>query len=401
MDSPLAQGVYHPNADRLELKGGEVFERYFRDRLGIRYFAPLDKERHPLPPAGWCSWYYYYRQITPEETRRNAERLAEKLRDYGLRYVQLDDGWQADGDDPQTPRDWSGTNEAAGWSEEELHGLAEYVRELGMLPGIWIAPHGQSNDSLARRWGCFLMEEDGSSGSVTWVGRWLLDPSHPRADQYLRELFRKMKGEWDFTYFKIDGQPTVLAEYAERSGLMVEPGEVEALYRGTVQAIREEIGDDSFLLGCWGTPLAGMGLMSGSRTGEDVVLGGDGFRTAFRTMLRWGFLNNIAWYGDPDVVLLRPPLPIEDRTGMGYCSRAFGARALPQRQDGGPAGIACGDRKTSAARRRRQPDGSVPSGERRKADLGSEDQPSRPRLRRRRLLRPRRLAGRSVAPFLE
>ena len=31
----------------------------FNGALNLPYYAPLDKTHFPLPPSGWCTWYYY------------------------------------------------------------------------------------------------------------------------------------------------------------------------------------------------------------------------------------------------------------------------------------------------------------------------------------------------------
>jgi hypothetical protein len=51
--------------------------------------------------------------------------------------------------------------------------------------------------------------------------------------------------------------------------------------------------------------------MNGSRTGGDVVLGWDGFFTALDPTMESYWQHNIVWYTDPDVMLLRQPLTID------------------------------------------------------------------------------------------
>ena len=85
-----------------------------------------------------------------------------------------------------------------------------------------------------------------------------------------------------------------------------------ALYRNTLATIRETIGADRFLLGCWGTPVEGAGIYNGSRTGGDIVNGWDaGFMVALHASLPYLHLHNIVWYGDPDVLLVRAPLTLD------------------------------------------------------------------------------------------
>src|SRR5581483_10451516 len=60
VDTPVAQGIFDPRKDEVQLKDGTVQSNYYRDVLGVKYYQPLDKSRFPLPPSGWCTWYYYY-----------------------------------------------------------------------------------------------------------------------------------------------------------------------------------------------------------------------------------------------------------------------------------------------------------------------------------------------------
>ncbi|MBN1559226.1 alpha-galactosidase, partial [candidate division KSB1 bacterium] len=80
---------------------------------------------------GWCSWFYTYESVTEEEVIRNAEYAARMLKPFGFEYVQVDEGYQ------RWHGDWEGNEKfphGMGW-------LAEHIRELGLKPGLWIAPY--------------------------------------------------------------------------------------------------------------------------------------------------------------------------------------------------------------------------------------------------------------------
>ena len=311
--TPLATGTFDPVADRVTTSDGRVLEHYYRDSLGIAYYKPLDKSIFPVPPSGWCTWYYYYRVINPAEVIANAHWIAENLAPFGAHYVQLDDGWQGMGErGAGAYRDWSTIDPR--FREIGLGGLADSIRSLGLEAGIWIAPHGQSNSQVAHSSKAFLWAPGDSSASTTWEGRYLMDPTAPAAPRYLGGIFKELRS-LDFTYFKIDGQTIVVHEYGDKSRYMHgpvpkgTPSEVGAeLYRKTLHTIRGAIGDSSYLVASWGTPLEGVGLYNGSRTGGDIVQGWDGVLGAVSTVQRWNFLHNIAWYSDPDVLIVRPPM---------------------------------------------------------------------------------------------
>lgn len=293
----------------MRLRDGSELKDYYRRRHGLAHYAPIDKGRFLLPPSGWCSWYFYYQEINAEEVQRNAEWLGKHLKPFGARYCQIDDGWQGRGHGLGDNRDWTTVDERF---PEGMEALAAYIRRQGLEPGLWLAPHGQSNRQVVEASEAFLLAPDGSSPSNTWEGTYLVDPSTPRGHTYLHDLFATLR-KWGYRYFKIDGQPIVIDEYRKKRQFMQNPaaGEPKELYRTTLHTIRKAIGPDSYLLGCWGIPLAGTGIMNGSRTGGDVLCDWQGFLTAVEATMRWYFLHNIVWYCDPDVMLVRPPLTLE------------------------------------------------------------------------------------------
>ncbi|MDQ2920981.1 MAG: NPCBM/NEW2 domain-containing protein [Acidobacteriota bacterium] len=308
VETALAEGSFDPENDQVTLKDGTVIKNYYRDTLGVKYFKPVDKSVFSLPPSGWCTWYYYYQQINEKEVKQNARWIAENLKDYGAQYVQIDDGWQGTG--RVSTRDWTNVSDKFPGG---MSGLASYIKSLGLTPGIWLAPHGQSNEALVKKNpGIFLLKPDGASASETWEGRFLVDPSTPESQAYLKDLFTKLSG-WGYEYFKIDGQPVVAEEYKIKKASMKNPSDdTTGLYRQTLESIRAAIGPNRYLLGCWGMPIEGVGIMNGSRTGGDIVLGWkNGFMTALRATMQNYYLHNVAWYTDPDVMLVRSPLTLD------------------------------------------------------------------------------------------
>ena len=310
VQTQLSQGTFDPQQDLVILRDDTQIKNYYKDTLNIKYFRPIDKTHFPLPPSGWCSWYYYYQEIPADEIKKNAEWMAENLKEYGALYCQIDDGWQGSGHGLGENRDWTTIDKRFSGGMEEL---AAYISQLGLLPGIWLAPHGQSNKKVVNKWNTFLLKKDGSSASSTWEGTYLLDPTAPHADEYFQNLFSTLADEWGYVYFKIDGQPIVINEYKDKQSFMKIPNldPIES-YRHTLNIIRETIGPDRYLLGCWGIPLDGIGIMDGSRTGGDIVLSWDGgFMTALEATMHYYYLHNIAWYCDPDVMCLRHPLTLD------------------------------------------------------------------------------------------
>ncbi len=305
----LADGLFDPAKDEVILNDGRIIKNYYRDSLGIRFYKPIDKTYFPLPPSGWCSWYYYYQNVDAKEIERNAKWIAKNLKPYGAEYIQIDDGWQDKGHGAGDDRDWTIINNRF---PNGMNGLASYIKGLGLKPGLWLAPQGQSSPDVVKdNPGAFILSND-TSVSRTWEGEYLVDPSSNAGLKYLHNLFKTLVG-WGYDYFKIDGQPIVIEEYHSKYKFMRHPStRTDSLYRATVETIRNTVGENRYLLGCWGIPLPGIGIMNGSRTGGDVDLGWHGFETALDATMHYYFLNNIVWYCDPDVMLLRYPLTIAE-----------------------------------------------------------------------------------------
>ena len=99
--------------------------------------------------------------------KRNAEWIAENLKDYGAEYVQLDDGWQGTGHGLGENRDWTTIDKRFPGGMDRL---AAHIKSLGLKPGIWLAPHGQSNEDIVKKSRRFHVKPDGTSASSTWEG---------------------------------------------------------------------------------------------------------------------------------------------------------------------------------------------------------------------------------------
>src|SRR2546423_15505051 len=49
VNTVLADGAVDPARDEVGLKGGSVVQKYFKGKLGVEDFRPVDKSRVPLP----------------------------------------------------------------------------------------------------------------------------------------------------------------------------------------------------------------------------------------------------------------------------------------------------------------------------------------------------------------
>jgi hypothetical protein len=169
-----------------------------------RYGDALGREmgaRVPLStPSGWCSWYYYYTQVTEDDVIRNLRFLEQHRRELPIETVQIDDGYQAD------IGDWLTVNEKF---PHGMRWLASQIREAGFTPGIWLAPFllAESSRTFADHPDWVVRHEAGMPlvAQRNWDRNcYGLDGSHPAARAWLEDLLGEITNGWGYDYLKID-----------------------------------------------------------------------------------------------------------------------------------------------------------------------------------------------------
>lgn len=263
--------------------------RFYQKHRNLPFFRPWTYQVWPGSVAGWSSWWAYRDQVTESDVRQVAELFARELKDYGYRYIQLDDGYHPrDG----YPSDWLRTNAKF---PSGLAGLAAWERGLGLQPAIWenVAIEDAALPRAHPDW--FLMGAGRSPLRAPWVG-YGMDGSNPQAlEALVRPVYRQLR-VMGYTYVKIDTLRHLLydAGYPSRAELAARDTSPELALRGVLQAAREELGPAVYLLACWGVLPETAGLADGER------LGTDGFGPA--TLQQYNSFNNVVWRNDPDHV---------------------------------------------------------------------------------------------------
>jgi alpha-galactosidase len=304
------------DTEGLELAPGEAFElEEFMAVQGPRAselkaaLAARSQRNHPSlrgakPPTGWCSWYCFGPRVTAQNVLENLDAIAGSF--PGLRYVQLDDGYQP------AMGDWLETGAAFGG---DLRGVLSEIRKRGFEPAIWVAPFiaERASHLFGAHPDWFMKDAGGAplpSDKVTFGGWrrgpwYALDGTHPGVQRHLEELFRTMCREWGCTYFKLD------ANFwgAMHGGRLSDPRatRIEAYRRG-MQAVLRGAGD-SFILGCNHPVWASFGLIHGSRSSGDISRKWKTIAAVARENLSRNWQNGTLWWNDPDAVVLSGDLP--------------------------------------------------------------------------------------------
>jgi alpha-galactosidase len=172
--------------------------QYYQKHRGLNYFNPASYSVWKKPVAGWCSWFAYYDKITEADIRKTADVLSEKLKPFGLDYLQIDDGYQ------QTPigmpDTWLTPNKKF---PSGLNDLAEYISEKGLSPGIWTNVSFADSAAAFQNKNLFVQNRNKQPAFGNWVG-YIMDGSNPAMiNKLISPVYSGLvKDGWH--YFKLD-----------------------------------------------------------------------------------------------------------------------------------------------------------------------------------------------------
>ena len=279
----------------LSAEGNEIVlrfrPRFFQKHRGLPYFEPWTYKPWPGSAAGWISWFAFFDKITEQDVVETAEVFADVLRPFGYEYFQIDDGYQRGTGGPEM---WLNPNQKF---PRGLKYLAEFIKGKGLKPGIWTAASIQDRTyaEAHRQW--FVRDGSGRPAVGNWIG-YALDASNSEAlNTVVRPLYKGLREQgWD--YFKLDALRHLRYEGYNANRDYFEEKKISLMdtVRRYVQTVRDEIGQDKFLLGCWGIRPELTGLIDACRIGDD------GF--AYAGLAQYNSFNNIVWRNDPDHIEL-------------------------------------------------------------------------------------------------
>jgi hypothetical protein len=305
-----------------------------------------------LPPVikgGYCTWYASYHPGAADEV--SLAKLAKfahnrNLTKYGFEVIQIDDMWQSG---PSRRHSWKKPPEtlkkrtkadSGPWSDFSTHRrfgfyphgmkkIANKLKNLSIKPGIWLMPFAWDplSKSLKNNHDWFVKRKDGKIYQVFWAG-WCLDMSNPSAQEFLKNAIHRITEDWGFEYLKMDGLWSGMATKIRYPDSKYGPDDIGdavfydksmtniEIYRKGLEIVRESAKKGTFLLGCnvaqnFRTLGASMGLLDAMRIGRDIGANWNAVIPCIEMSSRLYFLNGQVWYNDPDCLMLRNPLTIE------------------------------------------------------------------------------------------
>ncbi|MBL7077815.1 MAG: alpha-galactosidase [Kiritimatiellae bacterium] len=294
----IASGETLP-LEELFLETGDSAEQLLQ-QLGERIADNHPRPPYPAPPCGWSSWSCYGRAVTEKDIFDNLDCIRGEF--PNLKFIQIDDGYQ-----PHMG-DWLVKNPDF---SADIQSLCCKIKDAGFEPAIWVAPFIASEGSELLRdhpdW--FVKGDDGQplcAETVTfrgWVEApwYMVDGTHPGAQDYIRNVFRTMREEWHCRYFKLDANTWGGLPFGHRD----EPNTtcVEA-YRAGMQALLEGAGEGSFVLGCNAPMWPSIGTVHGMRVTNDIKYNWRCIQGLAEQGFPRNWQNQKLWINDPDNLIL-------------------------------------------------------------------------------------------------
>ena len=286
-------------AYQVTAKGGEVSlrfrPRFYQRHRGLTEYRPWEYRPWAKSVAGWTSWYAFFDTVTQQDIQQTADVMSEVLRSFGYTYLQIDDGYQQL--PIGMPDHWLHANAKfpAG-----LDSLERYIAGRGLQPGIWTNVSFQDRRPAETHPQWFVRTPDDKPAKGNWVGYVMDGNSTGAMDSLVTPVYRALRAMgWD--YFKLDalrhlryeGYNSYAAFYAAR-GL-----DRAAVFRSVVARVRDAIGQDAYLLACWGIRPELIGLVDAVRVGDD------GF--GYGSFAQYNSFNNVVWRNDPDHIEIHQP----------------------------------------------------------------------------------------------
>jgi alpha-galactosidase len=170
----------------------DTYRRIMADR-GVASPAPPDAAYEPI----WCAWGYE-RACTVQLI----EDTLPKVRDLGLRWVVIDDGWQSN------IGDWNLNRAKYPAGEADMRRLVQRIRAEGLKPRLWWTPLAAApgSDLLHDHTDLLLLDKEGAPQAVSYWNCFYLCPAYEGTIDYTLELVRRFMGEWGYAGIKVDGQ---------------------------------------------------------------------------------------------------------------------------------------------------------------------------------------------------
>jgi alpha-galactosidase len=314
----------NPASDQIELSlplapGGQMSSEQLAFSVSKDYHAQLESYGEAIrllhharipsaAPWGWWSWTAYYFGLSQGTALSNAQFLSQHLKDFGFDFFHIDEGYAYDDGEFMTPN--------ATLFPDGIRQFGYRLSQLGLRFAMWAGPFRVAERAWVYEnhpeW--LVHNAQGKPIQIGYIesshdALYVLDATHPGAQDYLRKTFQTLSRDWGARYFKLDFmddtaiegyryQSNVTALEAERIGLSI---------------IRDAVGD-AVLLDKDGSPMLNtVGLTDLGRTSTDTGHSFLGEKEDATGIAARYYMNNNFYVADPDAFSVSEQL-ITDQT---------------------------------------------------------------------------------------
>lgn len=282
--------------------------QYYRMHLGFAYHTPWLKRPDPRAITGWCSWEAYHDEIVAAHISTSAAFLKKKFKDFGLEYVQIDDGYQQSPQPPDADGDYSATFLQPNDKFPRGHrNILEPIRRKGLKPGIWVSA-GITNAEFARKSPFVVKGPDGTPLRFDWLG-YCMDCSEDSLRTQVLPLYEGLRS-LGYRYIKAD---TLRHMYLDGLRGLIDSGgltndEAQRHFRAYMETARKGMGDEMYFVACWGMLPEVAGIADACRIASDSGPEWSRIRMQLYEMARWYHTQRILFTNDPDHICVRADL---------------------------------------------------------------------------------------------
>jgi len=247
-------------------------------------------------PMGWWSWTAYYAAINEGETLANADWLSQHLNSLGYNFFQIDEGYQYARGEYVTAN--------ATQFPDGMRFVARRILRDGLTVGLWTAPFEVSSRAWVYEHHKDWLVHNAKGQPIPLEDVWkqnfdtlyALDTTHPGAQDYLRQTYKKLVQDWGVRFIKMDFMDTTAIEgYYYRPNTTA----LEAQRIG-LQVIRDTVGD-AVLLDKDGSPMLNpVGIVDTGRISADTGHSFSRSKNAAPGIAARFYMNGNFFISDPD-----------------------------------------------------------------------------------------------------
>jgi alpha-galactosidase len=159
---------------------------------GIRF---VPEEPEAFEPV-WCAWGYWQKFTITE-----IERTLPKVKELGIKWVDIDDGYQI------TEGDWNISPGRFPEGVDAMRNLVKKIHAMGLKAKIWWAPLAvdPGAELLRNNPDIIIRDKDGAPQYITGWECYYLAPTYYKTIDHTKSLLKMYLEEWNFDGLKMDG----------------------------------------------------------------------------------------------------------------------------------------------------------------------------------------------------